>query len=99
MAYVTGVLLIILVFVAVPLQVWGNSKAAAEVVGIAHGYLYIVYLLVTVALYAKSRWPWWRAILVAAAGTIPFAAFFAEHWVTKWAHEHEAPKRVRATAR
>jgi integral membrane protein len=99
MAYVTGVLLIVLVFVAVPLQIWGNSTTLVAIVGFAHGWLFVIYCLITLALYSKSRWPLWRLPLILAAGTIPFAVFFAEHWVTKWAHEHEAPKRARAATR
>ena len=45
MANVVGTLLVVLVCVAVPLQVWADSKALVTVVGIAHGYLFLVMLL------------------------------------------------------
>jgi integral membrane protein len=43
MAYVTGVVLIILCFVGIPLQIAGKPAVANDV-GVLHGILYIIYL-------------------------------------------------------
>ena len=45
MAYVTGVVLIVLCILAI-MQIFVNDEAAVNVVGTIHGGLYIVYLLV-----------------------------------------------------
>ena len=45
MAFIVGTALIILVFVAIPLQYWGNVNMVAEIVAPIHGYLYLVYLV------------------------------------------------------
>jgi integral membrane protein len=50
---------------------------------IAHGWCYFVYVLVTVALGLRLRWPLARYVLVLLAGTIPTMSFVAEHFVTR----------------
>jgi integral membrane protein len=83
MAYTTAVLLIILVFVAVPLQFAGGVPIVAKVVGTLHGYLYLVYLGVALDLTRKLKVPVGWMLLVLLAGTVPFCAFVAERKLTK----------------
>ncbi len=89
MAYVTGVLLIALT-VSVAFKYTVGDGGATSVVGVAHGWIYMVYLLVTLDLWVKARWSPMPAILVLLAGTIPLMSFVAEHRVTR---------RVRAVSR
>ena len=51
--------------------------------GTAHGYLYLVYLVVTADLGLRLRWPLVRLLLIAVAGTVPFCSFIAERKVTR----------------
>ncbi len=44
MAYVTGVVLMILCFVGIPLQVLAHNLFVVNYVGTTHGILYIIYL-------------------------------------------------------
>jgi integral membrane protein len=81
MAYVTAVLLIALVFVAVPLQAAGHP-GAVHILGTLHGFLYIVYLFVAFELTRKMHIPLGRTILVLLAGTVPFGAIIAERRLT-----------------
>jgi integral membrane protein len=83
MAYTTAVLLIIVVFVAIPLQFAAGKPEAARVVGTIHGYLYLVYLGVALDLTRKLRVPIGWMLLVLLAGTVPFCAFVAERKLTK----------------
>jgi integral membrane protein len=82
MAYVTAVLLLLLLFVAIPIQIWGHDKTPEAIIGQAHGFLYIVYLIVAFEISVKLRIPVGRMLLVLLAGTLPFGAFFAERYVT-----------------
>jgi integral membrane protein len=50
---------------------------------VAHGYLYLVYVIITGMLGVKLRWPLARYALVMLAGTIPTMSFVAEHYVTR----------------
>lgn len=83
MAYIVGVLLVILVCVAMPLDIWGHDDRLVSVAGVAHGWLYMVLIITAVDLGRRVRWPWWRIIVIALAGTVPFVTFIAEHYATK----------------
>ena len=83
LAYTTAVLLIVLVFVGVPLQVWDHNLWVVRVVGTMHGYLYLVYLLVAFEFTRRLRVPLLWMVLVLLAGTIPFCAIVAERLLTR----------------
>ncbi|MFZ5850646.1 MAG: DUF3817 domain-containing protein [Actinomycetota bacterium] len=83
MAYVVGVGLLVLVFVAMPLKYLGGNPTAVAVVGPVHGFLYMVYLVVALDLALRARWSLPRTVLVLLAGTIPFLSFVAERRVTR----------------
>jgi integral membrane protein len=85
MAYVTGVLLVLLTLGVIAKYVLDINGASGftSVVGIAHGWLYIVYLIFAFDLGSKAKWPVKRQIWVLLAGTVPTAAFFVERKVTR----------------
>jgi len=82
MAYVTGVVLIILCFVGIPLQIAGHA-AVANVVGTLHGILYIIYLIAAYLLTRRLRLAIRPTVLVLLAGTIPVLTFVVERWVSR----------------
>lgn len=85
MAYVTGVLLIALTLAVIGkygLDISG-AGTATTVIGFAHGWLYVVYLVFAFDLCSKAKWPIGRMAWVLLAGTVPTAAFFVERRVTR----------------
>jgi integral membrane protein len=78
LAFATGVLLVLLVFVAIPLKYLGDHPGPVSVIGTAHGFLFMVYLVTAFDLGIRLRWAWLKLGLVMLAGTIPFASFVAE---------------------
>lgn len=91
MAYVVGVMLLVLVFVAMPLKYLGDDPTLVETVGPVHGFLYAVYLLTVLDLALRTKWRWGFTLLVMLAGTIPFLSFVAERRVVhRVAAEHLA---------
>ena len=91
MAYVTGVLLLVLVFVAMPLKYFAGSPTLVAIVGTMHGFLYMVYLVTAFDLAVRARWPFVRTILVLLAGTVPGMSFVAERKATGWVRQRPAP--------
>ena len=83
MAFFTGTMLLILTFVAIPLQVWGNNDVLVHIFGFIHGWGFIVYLVTVADLGLRLRWNLVRIVLVAVAGTVPFCSFIAEHQIMK----------------
>ena len=82
MAYVTGVVLVVLCFVGIPLQVAGHPAVANDV-GVVHGILYIIYLAAAWLLARGLRLPVRPTVIMLLAGTIPIMTFVVERWVTR----------------
>jgi integral membrane protein len=88
LAYVVGVLLAFGALVVLPckylltdgstLQKFGED---ASIVWLFHGWIYIVYFIVTFFLAVRVRWTIPFTILVLVAGLIPLLIFWVEHWV------------------
>jgi integral membrane protein len=78
MAYVTGVVLIVLCILAI-LQIWTDDGAAVNAVGTVHGLLYIVYLIVSYPLTRRLRLGTGPTIAVLLAGTVPVMTFVVEY--------------------
>lgn len=83
MAWVTGVLLLVLVLVAMPMKYVGDDDRLVSVVGVLHGWLYMAYLVVAFLLAHRLRWSVGRTVLLLLAGTVPFMSFVAERAVLR----------------
>ena len=80
MAYLTGVFLLLLSTNLILKYVLDTAHLGPWV-AIAHGWLYLIYVIVTVDLWFRTRLDVVRTVLVVLAGTIPFMSFMAERWV------------------
>ena len=96
MAWVTGLMLLILVFVAMPMKYIGDDDSLVRFVGVAHGWLYIAYLITALTLAYQARWRPLRTLLVLLAGTVPFASFVAERKVVAIARRERQDQPVDA---
>lgn len=84
MAYITGVLIIVVCFAGIPLQVWAHNTVIVNYVGTVHGYLYILYVVFAFLLSLKLKMrlsP--RLLLLLLAGTIPVLTFVVERWMQR----------------
>lgn len=90
MAWVVGVLLVVLVCVGVPLKYFAHNDTVVTWTGVPHGWLYMILLITAYDLGRRVNWPWLRLILIALAGTVPFLSFVAERYATKDVHERVA---------
>ena len=82
-AYVVGVLLLVLFFVAMPLKYLADRPTLVQTVGPLHGFVYIVYLVLAFDLARRAGWGLRRTALFLVAGTIPVLAFVAERRATR----------------
>ncbi len=91
MANIVGVLLIVLILIGVPLKYLAaegtSMQDAGEFIttylGIAHGWLYMIFLVMAALLARKTRWSISFTITTLLAGTVPILSFWAEHRATK----------------
>jgi integral membrane protein len=91
MAWVTGVGLVILVFVAMPLKYFFGQPMLVSLVGMLHGFFYMAYIVCTLVLAERCRWRPLDALVILLCGTIPLASFFAERRVTARVREGLSP--------
>ena len=90
-AYIVGVLLLLLVFVAMPMRYIGDDPTLVKLIGPVHGFAYMVYLVVAFDLAVRAKWTFGRTALVLLAGTIPVMSFVAERKVTGWVRQRTTP--------
>jgi integral membrane protein len=89
MAWVTGVVLASLTIwlvVGYGFLDYANTESKPELyrlLWMAHGWLYVIYLVVGVDLAFRVRYSVPKTLGILIAGTVPFASFFAEAAVHK----------------
>ncbi len=85
MAIVVGIGLATVCFVGIPLQLVGNNKwpwtSVVVIVGTAHGFFYIVYLLTCLDLAGRARFRPLQLLGMVCAGLLPLLAFYMERKV------------------
>jgi integral membrane protein len=89
-AWVTGVGLLVLVFIAMPLKYLFGIDRPTALVGMLHGFLYMAYIVCTLILAERCRWRPLDAVVILLAGTVPIASFVAERQVTRRVREGRA---------
>ena len=98
MATIVGLLLIVLVLVGLPLHygyllfpdalpkggdAWQLGSDISAYLGVAHGWLYMIFVLMAFILSRKARWDLPFTLVTLISGTIPIVSFWAEHRATK----------------
>lgn len=90
MAWIVGSLLIALVLIGVPLKYLTAPGTTPQLVGeditmylgIAHGWLYMVFLVMAAILARAQRWSAMFTVTTLLAGTVPILSFWAERRAT-----------------
>jgi integral membrane protein len=83
MAYITGVLIIVVCFVGIPMQVAAHNVWIVNNVGTVHGILYIVYIIFAYILAQKLKMKTGPTVVLLLAGTVPVMTFFVERWMQR----------------
>jgi integral membrane protein len=84
MAWITGVMLLVLVVEMLLKYVLGAPDALLrwiEWVPFAHGWIYVVYLVTVLDLWSKMRWRFGRLVGMVLAGVVPVMSFVVERRV------------------
>lgn len=70
-----GVSFIVLLLIAMPLKYFAGWPDAVRVVGMAHGILFLLYVLAAIFAALEYDWTWRRTLLVLAASVLPAGPF------------------------
>ncbi|MBT5749932.1 MAG: DUF3817 domain-containing protein [Flavobacteriales bacterium] len=88
-AFLEGVSYILLLFIAVPIKYWGGDAKWVQLLGMPHGIVFILYILLSLILkYPKT----WNMLVYNINPLVLFLPFFAAVFVTLKVNIHKAPK-------
>ena len=59
------------------------GEAITEYLGVAHGWLYMIFLLTAFMLSRRAAWPIGFTAVTLVCGTVPILSFWAEHRATQ----------------
>lgn len=82
LAWATGIWLIALCYEVV-LKYIVKVEHPPSWIGVVHGWVYFTYLLLTLNLATKVRWPLGKTAGVLLSGTIPLLGIIVEHFETR----------------
>ncbi len=80
-AIVTGVGLLLLVLVAMPLRYFADEPGLSTAYSPIHGAIFMAYVVVVIWVTSRRGWSPVKALLIIVAGAIPFASFVVERRV------------------
>lgn len=78
LAFVEGVSFLVILFVTMPLKYFFDSPQPNKFFGMAHGLLFVLYVIYVVQMKIEHNWPsrkFWLALL---ASIVPFGTFWAD---------------------
>lgn len=85
-----GVSFLVLLGVAMPLKYFAGWPEAVRVVGMAHGILFLLYVLAAIQAALEYDWPWQRTGLVLLASVLPAGPFVVDAKLLR--HERDEPR-------
>lgn len=74
-----GLSFIILLAIAMPLKYLAGKPGMVSIVGMAHGVLFVLYILLSVMAKFQYPWSWKRVLLLWTASIVPFGTFYADY--------------------
>jgi integral membrane protein len=77
-ALVEGWSFLILLFIAMPLKYFAGIPEAVRIVGMAHGVLFILYVIFIFIVTIEKKWSLKVLFLLFLASLVPFATFYAD---------------------
>ncbi len=69
---------LLLLGIAMPLKYMWDSPEMVRTVGMAHGVLFVLYILGAYFIKEKLNWPWQTLFIVMLCSVLPFGPFYAE---------------------
>jgi integral membrane protein len=73
-----GISFLVLLGIAMPLKYLAGQPEAVRVVGMAHGVLFVLYVLLVLQVSIAQSWSWRKALLALVVSVVPFGTFWAD---------------------
>jgi len=78
LGFLEGISFVVLLLIAMPLKYWAGEPGAVRVVGMAHGILFLLYLLAALHAALEYGWSWKRVAWLVLAALVPGGPFIAD---------------------
>jgi hypothetical protein len=76
----------------------GDGLNVSMSILVIHGWFYVVYLFSCFRVWSLMRWPFWRFLLLAAGGVVPFLSFIMEAIVGREVKHYLAEREASESA-
>ncbi len=77
-AFLEGLSLVLLLFVAMPLKYLADMPAMVKIVGMAHGLLFVAYVIYVILAKLEFKWTIGKTLLAIILSVVPFGTFWAD---------------------
>jgi len=78
-ALLEGMSFILLLGIAMPLKHYFSKPEAVKIVGMSHGILFMLYLIILLMIHLKLKWTIQKTSLAFVAALLPFGTFYADY--------------------
>ncbi len=77
-SYLEGISYLMLLFIAVPVKYFGDDESYVKLLGMPHGMLFVVYVILAFMLKNEQKWEGKTFWFVLIASVIPFGTFIVD---------------------
>lgn len=77
-AILEGISFLAILFVTMPLKYLFETPYPNQVVGMAHGFLFLAYIVLAFLIKAELKWNFKTLLIVLVCSVIPFGTFWME---------------------
>lgn len=77
-AILEGSSLLLLLFFAMPMKYFFSQPIFVKTIGMAHGLLFIGYIILAIMLKIELNWNWKKFGVICLASILPFGTFYIE---------------------
>jgi integral membrane protein len=81
--FLEGISFLLLMGIGVPLKYFAGYEHATQELGMAHGVLFIAYIIAVIPVFFHLKWSIKTTFLVYLASLLPFGTFIADHRIFK----------------
>jgi integral membrane protein len=78
-SFLEGISYLLLLFIAVPLKYFNGQEYLVKILGMPHGILFILYILISIILKNKMNWSIRQTIEIMIGSIIPFGTFYIDY--------------------
>jgi integral membrane protein len=77
-AFLEGISFLVLLGIAMPLKYLAGVPQAVRVVGMAHGVLFVLFVLLLIQVAIEKSWSFKKSALSFVSSLVPFGTFYAD---------------------